>query len=58
MKVKDLVALLQKADQDADVIYSMFCCSEYGEYIEEDGELKCEDVVIDGDQVKLCVGLK
>lgn len=55
MKVKELVELLQKADPDLDVRYSMMAWSEYGECIEHEGDLDNDDIVITDSYVELFV---
>lgn len=55
MKVKELIDLLSKFDQEADVEYSYVCSSEYGEWIEGDGALVSDNVRDYGDKVEIAI---
>ena len=51
MLVRDLMALLLQADQDAEVSYEFMVSSESGEYLEGDGSLDADQVSVEHDCV-------
>lgn len=51
MLVRDLMALLSHADQDAEVSYEFMVSSESGEYLEGDGSLDADQVSVEHDHV-------
>lgn len=51
MLVRDLMALLLHADQDAEVSYAFMVSSESGEYLEGDGSLDADHISVEHDHV-------
>lgn len=57
MKVKELIELLQKADPEQKVRWESMSFSEYGECLENEGELDNEHVYVEKDgSVNIYVG--
>lgn len=49
MKVRELIALLQKANPESEVTYFASTWSEYGEHISNEGVLRADQVEIYSD---------